>query len=164
MNGIEVLKAAVALSGDIFASLAEDLKGDPMVRPCATGNHAMWSVGHMAISDRHFLYMMTGDENPLAGWQELFAGGTRPTDDASAYPPFEEVLAEFKAGRAAMWAKLDGMTDADLDKPAFAPPEGYEHVMGTIGACMVVAAIHPMHHRGQLADIRKVLTREPVMA
>jgi len=164
MTGVEAFKTTMGLSAMLFESLAEDLRDSPMAVPCDGGNHALWSVGHMAYSEGQFLYMLFDMENPVAQWKDLFDGGTQPSSDASIYPTYDEVIDRYRELRAQMMARLDELTDADLDKPTPNPPEGFEQFFGTIGNALAALATHPMHHRGQLADARRSLQREPVLA
>ncbi len=163
MNGIDVLKRNHQMATQMFLGLAEDLRDQPLAAPDG-GNHAVWCLGHLAYTEGDMYSMMYGDENPLAEWEDLFVGGSQPSDDASIYPSFDEVLERFTQMRARTLDKLESLTDADLDQPSASYPEGFEAFLGTVGGCMIIAAIHPWHHRGQLADARRSLQREPLFA
>ena len=164
MNGVEVLKRMIGTGEQFLLTLADDLREHPLAPPVEGGNHALWCVGHVAYADRAVLQMAFADENPLAHWKQMFGAGSQPTTDASACPTLAEVIDQFKQSRAAVLAKLEALTDADLDRPAVQVPEGREQMFGTVGACLCALALHPMHHRGQLADIRRMLARQPLLA
>lgn len=163
-NGINVLKQSMGMSSRMVLGLAEDLRDQPMRRACENGNHALWIMGHLAYSEAQLRRFMTGEPNPLGHWAELFDGGTQPSDDASRYPGYDEVIQAFQAERGNTLARLDAMTDADLDAPSAEAPEGFDDFMGTVGKCLLVTSIHPWHHRGQLADIRRAIGRGPLFA
>ncbi len=163
MNGIEILNYSMGLSSQMLMGLAEDLREHPMRRVCENGNHALWIMGHLAFSEAHIHRCMTGEPNPLEHWADLFHGGTSPSDGASVYPSYDEVIQAAKSQRDKTITKLGSMTDSDLDTASANVPEGMEDFMGTVGKCMLITSVHPWHHRGQLADIRRALGREPVM-
>jgi len=163
MNGIEVLKMSMGMSTKMMLGLAEDLMNQSMVRACNGGNHALWIVGHMAHSDDHLFQVMYGGKNQMDQWDGLFKAGTLPSDDPTVYPDYEKIIEQFKQQRGRLVDKLDTLTDPDLNLAAAAPPEGMEEFFGSIGSCMLIASIHAWHHRGQLADIRKVLGRAPMV-
>lgn len=164
MNGIEVIKQAMGMASQMALALADDLKEQPMRRACDNGNHALWIMGHLAVSEGQINQNMCGEPNELEHWLDLFRGGTNPSDDASIYPSYDEVVEAFKTQHGKMMAKLDTMTDADLDKPATDVPEERKEYLGLVGQCFLIMAIHPWHHRGQLADIRRGLGRDPMFA
>lgn len=163
MNGVEVLKNSMGLSLQITVQLAEDLRDHSLERPCKGGNHALWIMGHLAYSNAQFDQMIVGGSNQLAHWEKLFKGGSTPSDDASIYPAYDETIEQFKQQHSQLITKLESLTDTDLDAAPAAPLKGLEEFFGSIGNCLLVASIHPWHHRGQLADIRKVLERPPMM-
>ncbi|MEM1099882.1 MAG: hypothetical protein AAGH92_13975, partial [Planctomycetota bacterium] len=66
--------------------------------------------------------------------------------------------------RRTILAGLDRLTEADLNRPNMQTPEGFEAFFGTLGKVAASAPLHTMHHRGQLADIRRKLSRPPLMA
>lgn len=164
MNTVETLNAAYGMAMNMFLGLAEDLRDQPMARPCPGGNHALWNVGHIAYSDANLHYVMFGSDNPLAEWKPLFGGGTEPSDDASIYPSYDEVLEQFGKMHARSTQHLSTLTDANLADASANSPKGFEQIFGTIGSCLTVMSLHPMHHRGQLAVIRKSLQRSTLMA
>ncbi len=124
----------------------------------------MWCVGHIALADGQMVGMLEARDNPLAEWQSMFSAKTPPTDNADNYPPYDQVLAAWREMRRTIRAALDTLAEADLDKPNPHAPEGFEAFFGTFGKTLASVSLHTMHHRGQLADIRRSLSREPIMA
>ncbi len=164
MNTIDFLQHTFVVTGDIFVGLAEDLRGHEMHRAFPGGNHAMWCVGHMACSDASSRTMVFGEPSPLEHWGELFNGGTMPVDDPSVYPAYDEVIDAFKQARADVVQRIARLNPADLDEPSAQVIEGFEPIFGTVGKALGMIATHGMHHRGQLADIRRSLQRQPLLA
>ena len=163
MTTVETLNAAYGMSMQMFLGLAEDLRDQPMARPCPGGNHAMWNVGHIAYSDANLHYLMFDSDNPLAEWKPLFNGGTEPSDDAAIYPSYDQVIEQARKMHERNTRHFSTLTDADLADASANSPKGFEHIFGTIGSCLTLTSLHPMHHHGQLAVIRKSLQRSPLM-
>lgn len=164
MTGTQTLTHIVSTSEQIFTDLASTLKEAPLHRAIEDGNHAMWCVGHVAVSDWQVIKMVTGQDNPLEEWMPLFSYGTTPSSDASTYPAYEEVLAAFGASRAALVQLLGTMTDADLDRTTEGIPQEWEAMFGTHGKALSMVCWHPQQHAGQLSIIRKGLGMALLMA
>ena len=88
--------------------------------------------------------------------------GTEPKADASAYPPFEEVLRTYRDLRARNLKILEGLGEDGLDRPTVAPPKGLEEALATMGKAFLTIAMHQMSHRGQVADCRRAAGRKPI--
>ena len=164
MKATDLVKFALKASEDVVSGLVEDLKDCPLQAPTPNGgNHPLWTIGHLAYSEGALGEIITGEPNPLAAWKDLFDAGTEPVDDASHYPSFDEVLSQFKQMREATWKLIETLTDEDLDKATEKPPEGMEDFFANYGQILLLIGLHTMHHRGQLADVRRALGRQPVM-
>ncbi len=166
MKPTDPIRIALEMSRDWAFLLAEDLADQPMktVLPDG-GNHAMWIVGHAAHSEGGLCGMITGEPNPLEHWSALFQQGSQPHHDASRYPPYREVLDQFKKLRTQTIELTNTLSASDLDaKPKFIPDvlEGMP-IFATVGSVLVFTAMHQMSHFGQLADIRAALGRAPML-
>ena len=166
MNAIQLIRTQLETSFGITMPLLQDLASDAMVQPSEKGgNHAMWILGHLAHAEGSLLRQwMLGEENPLEDWTSLFAGGTQPSADAGAYPAWDDVMEKLQQLRAGTLEYVGKLTDADLDTPSKQCPAEYADFFGTVGLCLSNTALHWMGHRGQLADIRRRLGRDPIMA
>jgi len=167
MSTVDFIKSSIMTSRGMTLSLINDLKDEPLAQPTANGgNHAFWILGHLAYSDSSILHeMIQGkDTCPLHSLKGQFNFQTEPSIDASGYPSFEELLANYDAAHAELIAYLDTITDADLASPALGCPDEWKDFFGTIGKALAVTIMHPAMHYGQLADTRRALGRERLMA
>lgn len=134
------------------------LEGIPADRVCeqpgSCVNHALWIAGHLACSDDWFLKEFGGAaEFALPEkWHTIFGSGSRPTSDASQYPPFAEVLKAMDERRAALLAWLGSLSREQVDTPTSENWQAYAPTIGDLGH---FAAWHEGYHGGQLATLRK---------
>lgn len=167
MNAISIINAALKMSEEWTLGFAEDLKTAPLVSPTPNGgNHPLWVIGHLALSEAGLQAMISGAANPCEAWRPLFDGGSQPTTDATAYPPFDEVLAAYKRHMNKTNQMLEQIGDAGLDQtPPHVPDTmastGY---FRTVGGVFQFIAMHRMMHIGQLADARRADGRKPLVA
>jgi uncharacterized damage-inducible protein DinB len=161
MKAIDIVRRALALADKATMELIEDMRDAPLTQPTPRGgNHPLWVLGHITLVEGNIPHVLFGEPNPVARWAPLFAPGTEPTADASAYPPFEEVLRTYRDLRARNLRILEELGDEGLKRPTKAPPRGMEHVLGTAADTFLLIAMHQMSHRGQVADARRVLGRK----
>jgi len=112
-------------------------------------------LGHLAFIEGQVIHeFMLGEPNPLADWEDPFDGSDVPTDP-DRYPPFDQVLARLRETRAATLARLDSLSESDLDRVSAKVPGGWESTFGTYRLCLQFMADHWYMHRGQLADARR---------
>jgi len=166
MQSKDLLTAGLQTTMGLVLPMLEDLKDSKLVAPTsAGGNHAWWIAGHLAFSEGHVLWeMMRGEANPNADWKELFAGGTQPDADGAGYPDYEEILSQYQALREQTYSLLASFSEEDLDQEAKNVPEDRKAFFGTYRQCFFAITLHGMMHRGQLADVRRALGREVMMA
>jgi hypothetical protein len=163
MNGIAVIKAGLDTSRQWLMALVSDIQGAELTASTARGgNHPVWVLGHTLHSEAALVSeFILGKPNPLAKWDDLFDMGSQPVSDAAKYPSVPELLAEFDKVRADTLKFLDGLTDADLDKPSLAPPH-LASMFGTVGQCLAAIGLHLTFHAGQIADARRAAGKKPV--
>ena len=166
MNAVELIRAQLDTSFGVTMPLIEDLRDQPLAQPAESGgNHAWWILGHLTFAEGDLLRnWMLGETNPVADLQPLFAGGTSPCTSGTGYPAFDELIEKFQQLRAGTLEYVSTLSDADLDTPSKQCPEEFASFFGTVGRCLSNTSLHWMGHRGQLADIRRRLGREPLMA
>jgi len=164
MKATDFAKAAMETSRTLVTGLITDMKDAPLTQPTKNGgNHPLWVLGHLAYSEANIVnHIMLGETNPLIEWKDIFGSGSTPVTDASKYPAFDDVMAKFEEVRERTMTLLNGFTDDDLDKPAKNCPPERKDFMGTIGLCLVILALHPAMHFGQVADARLADGRKPL--
>ncbi len=161
MSAKSTIESVLVVSEQMLMMAIDGLSANPMVRPTGDGGpHPLWLVGHLAVVEAGVPNILMGKESPLAEWSPLFGRGVEPSDDASIYPSFSEVVAAFKKYRAANMEHFAMLTEADLNKPTANPPAGLEQHFATWGSTYLFVGIHLIAHRGQLADARRVVGLE----
>jgi hypothetical protein len=162
MQAIDLIRGALRMTDESTARLAADMRDEPMKRTTSRGgNHPLWIIGHLAVAEGSIPQILFGETNPVEPWGPLFGRGSTPTDDAGAYPSFDEVLATYRDLRAKDLARLEEIGEAGLDRAPRAVPPGFENEMRTVGQTLLTMAMHQMIHLGQLADTRRAAGRAP---
>ena len=166
MNTIEFIKMGLEVSKNLTLGLIDDMKDAPLTQPTSNGgNHPLWILGHLAYSEANVVHhIISGNENPLIGWKDIFGGGSEPVADANHYPSFDELRQKFEEVRAHTLKVLSTLSADDLDAPSKNCPPEREGFFGTVGQCFAVLILHPAMHRGQVADARRMVSREPLLA
>ena len=162
MESKELIKANLEATLAMVLKLAEDMKDAPLTSPTPNGgNHPMWVIGHLAYSEGAVICgLMLGEPNPHEAWKEVFANGTEPVDDASVYPPFDDVIAKLRQTNQATLKLLDSLSEEDLDQASKNTPPQFESFFGTYRKCFMMMSNHRLMHYGQLADARRAAGRE----
>ncbi len=142
---------------ELFAGIPDDKY---LYQPCPGGNHALWTLGHLATVTQYFLANLAGHDNGLAEkYREMFFAKSVPSPDASSYPPLEVIRDYYKTSRAAFRSWVESLTDAQLTAP---PPEKFSKFAPTLGNVLMRLLWHEGMHYGQLTVIRKSLGLAPV--
>lgn len=96
------------------------------------------------------------------GWMER-SGGTKrgPKLNGADFPTFSSVHEKWTWVESQIRAFLNGLSDDDLNREVeFSLGDGPEHVL-SIGQMMHHAAVHSVHHRGQVALLLRQLGVAP---
>lgn len=165
MKATEFIAAALDFGRRAMEGMVADLDGKDLVAaPTARGgNHALWVLGHLAVSEASIVgKFIKGQEPALKEWQGLFGLGSEPAGDLSKYPTKAEVLKKSQAVRQETLDLLRSLSDKDLDKPTSVQQN--REIFGTIGRCLVTMVHHQAFHLGQIAVVRRALGRKPAFA
>jgi uncharacterized protein YndB with AHSA1/START domain len=158
MKSKEAIRFALGMSEWITEMSVKGLEKAPLQSPTENGGpHPLWVMGHLALVEGGFRHVAFDQPNPVADWQDLFGRGTQPSDDASNYPPFDEVVERWRQLRAENLELLDATDPADFDNPCVNVPEGLEAIFASVGKGFMALALHTMAHRGHLACARRAL-------
>jgi hypothetical protein len=163
MNGIGAIRGA--LEGTRFVTnmyLSDFSDADMQVRPVPGANHAAWQMGHVIVGD----VVLIREQLPDAVYPELPPGFIERHGTAGAaqegpegFLGKDEYVALFDRVRSATIAALEGLSEADLDRPTtgqlsqFAP---------TLGQLFLLVSNHTLLHSGQFTVIRRKLGK-PVL-
>lgn len=156
MDSIHLIRENLGRSEEIVLAGVEEMAAYGMVAPTPRGGcHTLWVLGHLAYIEGMVIHtFMLGDPNPLNDWSAVF-DGAEVDEDPTAYPTFDDVLAECRATRAATMRLVDRLSESDLDRPAASCPDTMDRLFGTYRRCLQYTADHWFMHRGQLADARR---------
>ncbi|MCK6477627.1 MAG: DinB family protein [Phycisphaerales bacterium] len=168
MKAIDLIRDTLTSADQGMAHIVEDLRAHPLLQPTLGagngGNHALWTLGHLAYLESQLPRIIlgpSGEPSRYDHWATLFATGTAPKTDGSQYPTFDEVLRACRVLRAQTLALLDQVGEANLDERPKAVPPGFEDAMRTCGHAFMLIALHQMVHYGQLTDVRRVAGLPP---
>lgn len=163
MKAIDAIRMALQVGEQSTMQLIEDMRDVALTSPTPRGgNHPLWVLGHLTFIEANVQHILFGEPNPLAHWAPMFAPGSEPTSNASAYPPLDEILHHYREQRARNLQVLEEIGEEGLDRPTQSPPRGLEQVLSTVGSTFLVIGMHQMNHRGQLADARRAAGRAPI--
>jgi len=129
---------------------------------CDGGASPAWLVGHLALVANDVVAMCGGQPQiDVETWKPLFGGGSQPRAGPSAYPAWEELLAAWKAGHAAVAAVVPGVPAEQLitENPVEFLREGLPTLHDFLS---FVLTGHEAMHMGQLSTWRRVQGQPPL--
>src|SRR5688500_11492675 len=113
MKAIDLIRWAMRMTDEATAAIVKDMRDAPMTQPTSRGgNHPRWVLAHLGGSGGATPGVLSGEPTPLEHWTPLSASGARPTPDAEAYPPFDEVRATYRDLRAKNLRRLEEVGEA----------------------------------------------------
>jgi hypothetical protein len=161
MNGIAALRANLESTAHLLRWFLSDFSdADLLVRPVPGANHAAWQVGNVIGGDVLILTAQLPNAAFPAlpeGFKERYGNEGTTLDDG--FPTKNELIALFDQVRAATIAALDGLSDADLDRPTTGD---MARICPTLGHVFGLLANHTLLHVGQFSVIRRKLEK-PVL-
>ncbi|MBI5837259.1 MAG: DinB family protein [Candidatus Eisenbacteria bacterium] len=145
---------AVQIQGVVTSLFHRALEGvteeEARIRPGDDSNPMLWMAGHL-VTTRVYLAKLVGVERPLP-WNGTFARSAA-LDMSLQLPALAEVCAAWDDISAALAARFEQLTDAELKGPAGEFPSLDQTVRGALA----MAALHDSYHVGQMAFVRKFL-------
>jgi hypothetical protein len=163
MNIREVIKTALTNSQSLLDMFLGDLSdADLLVRPIPEANHPAWQLGHLIGGEVHLLSQtLPGVRYPElpAGFIEQHDKATAATEPSRGFLTRDQYLALAKSVNQATLKAVEGLTEADLDRPIQGP---IAEVAPTLGALLLLVATHAAMHAGQFTVVRRKLGK-PVL-
>ncbi|HET6882995.1 MAG TPA: DinB family protein [Pirellulales bacterium] len=162
MNAHGAIRNALTGADMISTSYLNDLSdADLLVRPVPGANHIAWQLGHLIASENGMTEETCPGSMPAlpTGFKEKHDKDTAGSDDRNAFLSKDEYLRLYRQQREATLKALDGLSEADLDRPA---PERLRAFIETIGGVFVMHSTHWLMHAGQWAVVRRKLGRNPL--
>ena len=161
MKAIEVIRFALQMTEGVTTRFVADMHNHALTPAtpggkAGDGNHAVWTLGHLAVIEANLANIVRGEPNPLEKWWPIFGMGSEPKYEASGYPSLDELVQHYRDHRAKNFKLLDEIGDEALDQKPVNIPQGFEKEMRTIGHTFTTIAVHNMMHCGELADMRRV--------
>ena len=132
-----------------MAYLGDLTDAELMQRPHPKCNHLNWQVGHLIASENSLVGMAWPMPSLPAGFKEKYAKETASIDDASQFATKDELMAVYKAQRAATLAILAKVTAEELDQPT-----GVDYAP-TRGQLISLNGEHWLMHAGQWVIVRR---------
>jgi len=163
MNGKDAIETALKATQSVVNMYLSDFSdSDLFVRPVPTANHAAWQIGNVIAGDKFLIE----SQLPNAAYPELPAGFAEThgsegakKDGPDGFLTKAEYLSLFDAVRSATIAAVEGLSDADLDRPVTGDFAKYAP---TLGHLFLMVSDHTLMHAGQFTVIRRQLGK-PVL-
>jgi hypothetical protein len=149
---LERLDWARGYAERIFAGVPDD---KVTFRAGGGGNHTLWVMGHLAVTDDLILNVQTGCKHELSEqYRKLFGIGSQPVDNPRIYPSRTELLDALRLHRRRLITWVESLDDETAWKPSpeyFCPfaPDAITTPFG--------AAAHDLMHAGQITTVRAAL-------
>jgi len=147
---------ALEWSRKITLQLLKDFPEDKAVfQTCPTDNHALWTLGHLAVTDDWVRGLIQGGDSTLPeSYGKLFGYQTKVESSAQVYPAFAEVKQNFQAARDALLRAIAGASDEAFAQSLTEKTGGFATDLIDI---IQKSAWHEGWHTGQIAHLRKAI-------
>ncbi|MGI9013649.1 MAG: DinB family protein [Phycisphaerales bacterium] len=161
-----LIEAPLRLALEYGKQLAADIPAAAFTTmPHATMNHPAFCFGHTSIYGDRMLSLLGRDDlvQPRPTYTELFQFGAVCANDASIYPPKDDIMAYYIERYTAV---ADALPDVPDDKLAHPNPGSgrMKELLPTIGQMVnFLAGAHHMVHLGQVSAWRRAMNLPPSM-
>lgn len=148
--------AALTFSRKVTTGLLEDIPDDKLMhQPMPGAKHALWVMGHVALTDEFFLREAGKRQvEKFDAWKELFFMGSTVKSISAEYPSGSEVRDYLGASRQNLLDWFKSISAAELHDPL---PEDLKSFGPTPAVLMTTIACHECVHAGQLTMVRHSL-------
>jgi DinB family protein len=163
MHPKDLIRTALKNTQYVLEMYFKDMSDeDLLVRVTPNSNHMAWQLGHLILSERQLLGPHLGADTYPAlpdGFDKQHSNDTAHQNPPRDFLKKAEYLDLFAKTRAATLAKLESMSDADLDKPL---KGGLSQFAPTVGSMILFQADHTTMHSAQATPVRRKLGK-PVL-
>lgn len=150
-----VISHSFGMADHLVNAYVGDLTDEEILMAPVQGmNHIAWQLGHLISTERAFIELISPGASPAlpTGFDEVHSRtdtkGTNPSD----FLKKDDYLALYKAQREVTSQVLDGLADADLDKPT---QGNVAQIAPTFGTLLNLIALHYLMHVGQFVAVRR---------
>lgn len=159
MDALTAIRGSLDMAEMIGTAYLSDLSDDDLMRrPHAQCNHLNWQIGHLIVSENHLMKHVSADIPDLPkGFAEKYAKEAATSDDPGQFVTKDELMAAYKAQRAATLRILESQSPEDLDRPT-----GIEYAP-TVGSLIRMQGDHWLMHCGQWVIVRRELGKPVVI-
>jgi hypothetical protein len=143
----------LAINSVLVARAVDGLSDEELWQhPGDHSNPIYWLVGHLSWSRNALLKLLGGEYVAIPG-AKLFERGAELAE-RSEFPPFGDVVEGMKAVNAALKARMEAATDAELSRTS---PRDFPLPDKTLRGAVAFLTFHDGYHTGQIAYVRKWL-------
>lgn len=160
---IEVYEKLLKTTFAETAKAAENVPAEKRMRQPTEGKaHPLWLLGHLAFATDTILngVLLGGEMSLPEPYRKMFApdiiGGAPVTSDASAYPAWNDVVAQYGRVTAKALELMQSAQDADLAGGMKGrKPQGFEDFFKSFEGVLNTMLLHDAYHRGQMNLLAK---------
>ena len=132
---------------------------DMLHRPTEKANCAAWTIGHLALSDRHVLQQLGAELPPLPDGFDTRFSREEGCPQAGDFGEVSAILPTFNEHRTRLIEAVRRATPEQLEKPL----EKSHPMFKTLGEFVSFMSAHTAMHVGQITIIRRSLGRPPMV-
>jgi len=152
----ESAKAVLELARRSTLKMIDDIPAGKFChKPVDGANHALWVLGHLAVTDDWFACTLASRESVIdESWGPLFGMKSEPSDDPTIYPSIDEIKSALERARQSLLTGFESLGEQQLQGPV---PEELEGFAPNVGGAAYTLAWHEGFHAGQLSAVRRSL-------
>jgi uncharacterized damage-inducible protein DinB len=155
MTPQDLLISQLTMSGFLYEQALKDFsESDSRFQPFPGGNHAIWILLHLAVTEDRFVHRLTGDDSMMATLYERYEHASTP--DSNDPLTKEQAFTQYRNQQKRTLEMIRSMPAADWAKPA---PEGFPPMLKTVGEVLGLIGSHPFWHFGQVTVNRRMLKK-----
>lgn len=162
MQAKDAIKLNIQSRDLVAIPYIDDLTDEQLMqRPHPDCNHITWQLGHLIASDHRMVEDVVPDSMPPLpdGFAARYTSDTSTSDDPGQFDTKQTLMSLFQEQNTALLQALDGLSDADLDRPA---PESMQSYAPTVAAAFSMVGTHWLMHAGQWVIVRRQLGKPPL--